>query len=169
MALRRMHPKVLFVGDENDVRENLVGQLRRAGLNVTVAGLAETTVHSLDSCTPDLLLLAIGMPPSEKRSMKLLVRLRQNERWRHLPVIALSRLSNPFNLRIMGLGVRTVLTMPEVTGRDIARWVKEACSPEQRGGGNHDQGEGVTSIAPSPRRASSPPSRPGARGQAQGR
>jgi CheY-like chemotaxis protein len=119
--------RVLYVEDDDDIRENFAIELRQAGIEeVLEERLAETALYSLDRCTPDLLLLDIGMPPGEMSGLAVLILLRQSARWRHLPVIILSAVGNPANLDLITrLGVRVVLTKGEVTATDVARWIKE--------------------------------------------
>jgi CheY-like chemotaxis protein len=65
------------------------------------------------------------MPPGEMNGMELLADLRENDRWRSLPVIVLSGFGNYINLEITArLGVRVVLTKGEVTGTDVAGWIE---------------------------------------------
>jgi two-component system, OmpR family, alkaline phosphatase synthesis response regulator PhoP len=119
--------RVLYVEDEDDLRQNFARELRQAGVEILEERLAEGALRSVDRWVPDLVLLDIGMPPGEMSGMELLIALRQNERWRHLPVIVLSGLGSQINLDIMArLGVRTVLTKGEVTARDVARRIEEA-------------------------------------------
>jgi CheY-like chemotaxis protein len=117
---------VLFVEDDDVVREIFALGLRKAGFVVSEERFAEAALRSLDRCAPDLLLLDIGMPPGEMSGLELLARLRESDRWRHLPVIVLSGLGNHINLDIMArLGVSAVLTKAEVTGLDVARRIEE--------------------------------------------
>jgi CheY-like chemotaxis protein len=120
-------PRVLFVEDDDDVRENLAVELGQAGLEVLEERLAEAALHSLERYAPDLLLLDIVMPPREMSGLEMLARLRESARWRSLPVIVLSGLGDHLNIDTMArLDVRAVLTKTEVTGTDVARWIEAA-------------------------------------------
>src|SRR5262245_2029106 len=117
--------RVLFVEDEDEIRENLAMELRQTGLEVIEERLAEVAFKALDRHAPDLLLLDIGMPPGEMDGIALLASLRESDRWRNLPVIVLSGFANYINLDVTGrLGVHIVLTKGEVTGTDVARWIE---------------------------------------------
>jgi CheY-like chemotaxis protein len=61
---------------------------------------------------------------------ELLTRLREDTRWRNVPVIVLSGLGDRLNPHVMrGLNVRAVLTKTEVTGTEVARKIEEVlCS-----------------------------------------
>jgi two-component system, OmpR family, response regulator len=120
---------VLYVEDDDDVRENVAFELRQAGLAVVEERLAEAALRSLDRHAPDLLLLDIGMPPGEISGIELLARLRESDRWRQLPVIVLSGFGSHINLDIMArLGVSAVLTKAEVTGTDMAQRIEDILS-----------------------------------------
>jgi CheY-like chemotaxis protein len=119
--------RILYVEDEDDVRETFARELRQAGLEVIEERLAEAALQSLASWGPDLLLLDIGMPPGEMGGLSALILLRQSARWKHLPVIVLSALGDRRNPDIMvRLGVRAVLRKGEVTATDVARRIGEA-------------------------------------------
>src|SRR5262245_45864948 len=88
---------VLYVEDDDDIRENFVFELRQAGLIVIDERLAEAALRSLERSTPDLLLLDIGMPPGEMSGIEMLASLRESTRWKRLPVIVLSAFGEYIN------------------------------------------------------------------------
>jgi len=105
--------------------------LRHAGLDVLEERLAESALRSMEIYTPDLLLLDIFMPPGEMSGAELLARLRENPRWRSVPVIVLSGLGDRLNPHVMrSLNVRAVLTKTEVTGTEVARRIVEILCPK---------------------------------------
>jgi len=117
--------RVLYVEDEDDIRENFARELRQAGLDVIEERLAEAALQSLNDWVPDLVLLDIGMPPGEMTGLELLADLRENNRWATLPVIVLSGFGDHLNADIMArLDVRAVLTKTDVTGTDVARRIE---------------------------------------------
>jgi CheY-like chemotaxis protein len=119
--------RVLYVEDEDDMRENFARELRQAGLEVIEERLAEAALQSSSDWVPDLVLLDIGMPPGEMSGIELLAGLRENTRWANVPVIVLSGFGNHLNADIMArLGVRAVLTKGEVTASEVARLIQEA-------------------------------------------
>jgi CheY-like chemotaxis protein len=119
--------KVLFVEDDDDVRENLSFELRQTGLAVFEERLAETALESLDRRVPDVILLDVGMPPGEITGIELLARLREDPRWKRLPVVVLSGFGKHLNPDLMAsLGVQAVLTKAEVTATDVAQRIDQA-------------------------------------------
>ena len=70
--------KVMFIEDDDDLRETLTMALRHAGLDVLEERLAESALQSIDMYTPDLLLIDIFMPPGEMSGAELLARLRED-------------------------------------------------------------------------------------------
>jgi CheY-like chemotaxis protein len=80
--------------------------------------------------SPNIILLDVGMPPGEISGIEVLARLREDHRWKSLPVVVLSGFGDHLNPDIMArLGVRTVLTKAEVTGSDVARSIDQALKP----------------------------------------
>src|SRR5262245_40564611 len=127
----RSEMKVLLIEDDDDLRETLTMALRHAGLDVLEERLAESALRSMEIYTPDLLLLDIFMPPGEMSGAELLARLRENPRWRSVPVIVLSGLGDRLNPHVMrSLNVRAVLTKTEVTGTEVARRIVEILCPK---------------------------------------
>jgi CheY-like chemotaxis protein len=119
--------KVLFVEDDDDVRENLSFELRQTGLAVFEERLAETALESLDRRVPDVILLDVGMPPGEITGIELLARLREDPGWKRLPVVVLSGFGKHLNPDLMAsLGVQAVLTKAEVTATDVAQRIDQA-------------------------------------------
>jgi len=117
--------RVLYVEDEDDIRENFARELRQAGFEVVEERLAEAVFRSLDRCAPDLLLLDIIMPAGEMNGIEVLAQLREHDHWRDLPVIVLSAFGNHLNPDIMArLDVRAVLTKTDVTGTDVAQRIE---------------------------------------------
>jgi CheY-like chemotaxis protein len=55
-------PKVLYVEDDDPLREVLASELRSAGLSVVEERRASAALQSLAEHRPDLILLDIGMP-----------------------------------------------------------------------------------------------------------
>src|SRR5262245_63095273 len=107
--------RVLFVEDDDDARETFSFALREAGLAVFEERLGETALQSLDRRVPDVILLDVVMPPGEINGVEMLVRLREDHRWKRLPVVVLSGVGDHLNADVMArLGVRMVLTKAEV-------------------------------------------------------
>ena len=67
--------QVLFVEDDDYVRELFAGALREAGIAVTEAKLAEHVLDVLKVERPQLVILDLGMPPGEMSGTELLARI----------------------------------------------------------------------------------------------
>jgi CheY-like chemotaxis protein len=119
-------PKVLYVEDDDPLREVLASELRSAGLSVVEERRASSALKSLPDHRPDLVLLDIGMPHGDISGVDMLARLREDERWRDLPVVVLSGFGDVINDDVMTrLGVRAVLTKTNVTGAQVARQIEQ--------------------------------------------
>ena len=119
-------PKVLYVEDDDPLREVLASELRSAGLSVVEERRASAALQSFAEHRPDLILLDIGMPHGDISGVDMLARLREDDRWRGLPVIVLSGFGDVINDDVMArLGVRAVLTKTDVTGAEVARQIEQ--------------------------------------------
>jgi PleD family two-component response regulator len=93
----------------------LIPSRRRAGLAVFEERLVETALESQDRRVPDVIMLDVGIPP-EINGVAMLARLREDHRWKRLPVIVLSGFGDHLNADIVTrLGVRVVLTKAEAS------------------------------------------------------
>ncbi len=98
---------VLVVEDERDIRELLRRYLERAGHSVVTASVGVEGIHHIESLTPDLVLLDLGLPDIDGLALLALAhRL-------HMPVIALTARSGVED-RIRGLqqGADDYVTKP---------------------------------------------------------
>jgi CheY-like chemotaxis protein len=117
-------PKILYVEDDDPLREVTASELRSAGLSVVEERRASSALKSIAEHRPDLVLLDIGMPHGDISGVDMLARLREEEQWRDLPVVVLSGFGDVINDDVMArLGVRAVLTKTNVTGAEVARQI----------------------------------------------
>ncbi|MBF0368317.1 MAG: response regulator [Magnetococcales bacterium] len=103
---------VLYVED-NPANLKLVGQLlkRRAGVELLAAPAANLGLDLARVRRPDLILLDINLPGMN--GFQVLERLQKDSRTRHIPVVALSVLSSPSEIRQgMAAGFFRYLTKP---------------------------------------------------------
>jgi two-component system chemotaxis response regulator CheY len=84
-------PKVLVVEDNDDSRALYVLVLSRAGFEVEGAVDGEEALAMLDECDPDLLITDIHTP--NLGGIDLICRLRADEKWANLPIIAITAFS----------------------------------------------------------------------------
>jgi two-component system chemotaxis response regulator CheY len=80
--------RVLVVEDNDESRELYVLVLTRAGFEVREAVGGEEALQMLDDCDPDLLITDIRTPSMS--GLDLIRRIRSEERWANLPIIAIS-------------------------------------------------------------------------------
>jgi CheY-like chemotaxis protein len=81
-------PKVLVVEDNDDSRALYDLVLTRAGFEVKGAVDGEAALEMLDECDPDLLITDIHTP--NLSGIELIRRLRADEKWAWLPIIAVT-------------------------------------------------------------------------------
>ncbi|MGH9754698.1 MAG: response regulator [Blastocatellia bacterium] len=84
--------RVLVVEDNDDSRELYVLVLTRAGFETREAANGEEALQMLDQCDPDLLITDIRTPSMS--GIDLIRRIRGEERWANLPIIAISAYSH---------------------------------------------------------------------------
>src|SRR5262245_65178694 len=84
--------RVLVVEDNNESRELYVLVLMRAGFEVKEAFDGEMALEMLPQCEPDLLITDIQTPSMS--GIDLIRRIRGEEKWANLPIIAISAYSH---------------------------------------------------------------------------
>jgi len=121
-----MAGEVILIVDDVPVNLKLVGAiLRREGYTVEMAADGEEALERLRTLDPDLILSDIQMPIVD--GFELTRRVKQDERLRHIPVVALTAvalksgedkareagfdgyLTKPIDTRTMGIRVREYL------------------------------------------------------------
>ena len=85
-------PMVMVVDDVPVIRETIAKLLRYEGFETVCAANGVEALGHLRTCDPDVVLLDIMMP--EMDGMQLLANLRSQPRWRNMPVILMSALSD---------------------------------------------------------------------------
>ncbi len=85
---------VLVVDDEPDARDYLVTVLQDNGFETTTAANGTEAVASLEESTPDLVTLDITMP--EKSGVSVYRKLREDDRFKDVPVIIITGVSDDF-------------------------------------------------------------------------
>ncbi|HEV8639904.1 MAG TPA: response regulator [Methylomirabilota bacterium] len=119
-------PAVLFVEDDDCLRDLIAEALRDTGFVVIERKLAEEALVYLGQNTPDIILLDLGMPPGEMSGLELLARLREGDAAARIPVVVLSGFGDVVNRDVTGrLGVSLVLSKP-ASGADIARAIAQS-------------------------------------------
>ncbi len=84
--------RVLVVEDNDESRQLYVLVLTRAGFEVKEAVGGEEALQILDECDPDILITDLRTPSMS--GIDLIRRIRSEERWANLPIIAISAYSH---------------------------------------------------------------------------
>ena len=109
--------EILFIEDDDALRELFATTLREAGFSVVETPAAELALGHLRRHTPDLIVLDLGMLPGRMSGTELLAELRETPEWARIPVIVVSGFGDVLNPDIVsGLDVRAVFLKPEVSG-----------------------------------------------------
>ena len=85
---------VLVVDDDPDARDYLTTVLEDDGLAVSTAKDGTEAISSLEESVPDLVSLDITMP--EKSGVTVYRKLREDDRFKHIPVIITTGVSDDF-------------------------------------------------------------------------
>lgn len=124
MRAAEVAKEILFVGDDDALREVLAESLREA-VSVSAVTVAADALEMLSRRTPDLILLDLGMSVGEMSGMELLARLRENVAWALIPVVVFSAIGDVINPDVTSrLGVRAVLTKSTHHRADVAVTIK---------------------------------------------
>jgi CheY-like chemotaxis protein len=116
---------VLVVDDTLVIRETVARLLKREGYDTICVGSGKEALDALKSSDPDLMLLDIMMP--EMDGMECLSLLRKDARWRKLPVIVMSALSDEEHLKkAEELGAKDYLVKARFTIGQILERVRDA-------------------------------------------
>lgn len=107
-------PSILLVEDDSDLREMYASALKRAGFTVAIAKNGKEALDQVKLAAPSFMLLDIVMP--EYDGFWVLNALRQDEKLKNIPVIALTNLgSEKDKARAISLGVKEYLLKVDFT------------------------------------------------------
>jgi CheY-like chemotaxis protein len=116
---------VMVVDDTMVIRETVARLLKREGYQTICVASGKEALAALKSSDPDLMLLDIMMP--EMDGMECLAILRKEPKWRELPVIIMSALSDEEHQRTAEkLGARDFLVKARFSINQILDRVREA-------------------------------------------
>jgi CheY-like chemotaxis protein len=119
-----MRGHVLYVEDDDAVRNLYADALREAGLIVHEERFAGQALDTLTRRLPDVILLDLGMPAGLMSGIEMLLRLRDVPEWAQIPVIVFSGLSDVVNPDIMArLNVSNVLSKTATQGEELAQLI----------------------------------------------
>jgi CheY-like chemotaxis protein len=122
-------PTVLVVDDLADARDVMARLLRLGGYKSVTAEDGFAALNAVESEAPDLVLLDVTMP--EMDGVEVLRRLRDHPRWKHLPVVLFTALSEgPLLDEASRLGIQDLIVKGGIAGNAlldrIARHVPRA-------------------------------------------
>jgi CheY-like chemotaxis protein len=128
---------VLYIEDDDAIRELFADFLREAGLTVQEERFAERALDALAHGRPDVILLDLGMPAGLMSGIEMLARVRDVPEWARIPVVVLSGFGDVVNPDIMArLHVTTVLSKTAIHADELARVigdiVRRGANPNQK-------------------------------------
>src|SRR5262245_52356763 len=104
-------PRVLVADDDESLVRTLTWILKEHGYDVAVCPGGESLFAKIDEIKPQLLLLDIMMPKVD--GLQLLERLKQDERYKDLPVLMVSSMPpEEATVRALGLGAADFISKP---------------------------------------------------------
>jgi CheY-like chemotaxis protein len=86
--------RILIVDDEQDIRTYLSTLLEDQGFQTVQAKDGEEAMQKLLAESPDIITLDISMP--EKSGIKFFREMKTDDRWKHIPVIIVTGVSEDF-------------------------------------------------------------------------
>ncbi|MDR6770000.1 response regulator [Azospirillum sp. BE72] len=117
-----MKPTILVVDDEPSIVLSLQVLMQRAGFDVRIARDGDEALRSVESFTPDLILLDAMMP--KRDGFDVCQTLRTNPAWKSLPIIMLTARSRDVERQKgLALGATDYITKPFST-RDLLTTVR---------------------------------------------
>jgi CheY-like chemotaxis protein len=121
-----MRGHVLYIEDDDAIRELFSEVLRGTGLTVDEQPLVEGALETLVRALPDVILLDLGMPDGRMSGIEMLMRLREVVEWASIPVVVFSGFGDVVNPDIMArLNVTHVLAKTAVSGDEVAHLLIE--------------------------------------------
>lgn len=118
MMAHASEKRILIVDDEPDPRNLLASCIEYSGFNVETAVDGIDALDKIQANTPDLMILDMRMP--RQSGSRLIRTLQKNEKWAHIPVIAISaHARNQFGyVKIKGFDPFKAENRPEnITGK----------------------------------------------------
>jgi len=121
--------RILIVDDEQDIRTYLSTLLEDQGFETVLAKDGEEAMRQVQSVSPDLITLDISMP--EKSGVKFFREMKSDERWKKIPIIIVTGVSEDFKKFISS---RHQVPAPEgflskpINQEEILKLVKELTS-----------------------------------------
>jgi CheY-like chemotaxis protein len=123
-------PRVMVVDDVSAIRDLVSRLLQREGFDTTTASSGKEALEGLATSKPDVMLLDLMMP--EMDGIAVLEQLRSDPRWKGLPVIMMTAVSeDSFQSRAMQLGARGYLIKPRFTIAQVMEIVRNCLAERE--------------------------------------
>jgi CheY-like chemotaxis protein len=138
-----MEGRILYVEDDDALRQLFADHLREIGFTVAEEKYAERALERLTQGVPDAILLDLGMPPGHMSGIEMLARVRQVPAWEGIPIVVFSGFGDVVNPDVMErLNVAHVLSKASVRGEELARLLRDLVRRAAGGSANGaDNGE----------------------------
>ena len=115
--------KVLLVEDDVFVSDVYQTKLKQEGFEVISAENGKEAMKKLEAVVPDIILLDIIMPYMDGK--EVLARLKESEKWKNIPVIILTNLSQRDNVEeILQKGADDYLIKSHFTPSEVVEKIK---------------------------------------------
>ncbi|MCX7661487.1 MAG: response regulator [Candidatus Omnitrophica bacterium] len=106
-----MQKKILIVDDDKIASDSLANLLRLEGFQVEIINQPKEVFEKVKFIKPDIILLDLLMP--NLGGFELLEILNKDQETKHIPLIVVSALSNPVDIRrAYRLGILSYITKP---------------------------------------------------------
>src|SRR3989344_4373035 len=110
--------KILVAEDDKFLANAYRVKLSKAGYEIKIVSDGQETMDSLETFTPDVILLDIIMPI--KDGFAVLEELKKNDKWKNIPVIVASNLGQKEDIdKSMALGATDYIVKSQVPIADI--------------------------------------------------
>jgi DNA-binding response OmpR family regulator len=124
-------PLALICDDEELILDLLEHHLSMEGFEVAKAANGREALDQLDRCLPDVVILDVMMPCIQ--GDEVLRRIRENPRWRHIPVLMLTlRYDETDIVAAFEVGASDYLAKPFTSAELMARVKRLVRPPEPR-------------------------------------
>ena len=123
--------KVKIIDDDVELSAQMSAVLKNVGHDVSTFDRIEGALEWLESDNPDLVVLDVMFPENASGGLELAMKIRQNSRTKHLPVILLSNINKEFPIGLSNkdidpqwMPVHAFLEKP-VDSRELIRKVND--------------------------------------------
>ena len=110
--------KILVAEDDKFLANAYRVKLSKAGYEIKIASDGQEAIDSLETFTPDVILLDLIMPV--KDGFAVLEELKRNDKWKNIPVIVASNLGQKEDIaKSMALGAADYIVKSQIPINDV--------------------------------------------------